>query len=69
MLFPQTYGPYRHQIAKIVARYILRRADPILSRDNEGIESVQCLIGKTEKVRFCPDVAFALDWYSLQFFR
>jgi colanic acid/amylovoran biosynthesis protein len=61
VLFPQTYGPYKRAVTRMVARYILRRSSWILSRDQEGMETVRKLIGPTEKVRYCPDVAFALD--------
>lgn len=63
VLFPQTYGPYKHALARQVARYILRKASIILSRDQEGIAAVNTLIGSTDRIQFCPDVAFALDAY------
>jgi polysaccharide pyruvyl transferase WcaK-like protein len=61
VLFPQTYGPYRHRLAKLIARYILRRANPILSRDRESMDTVREVAGPEANMRFCPDVAFALD--------
>lgn len=61
VMFPQTYGPFKHASARMLARYILRRASLILSRDNEGLLMVRKLIGPTQRVRFCPDVAFALE--------
>lgn len=61
VLFPQTFGPYRHFLARAVARHILRHAPVILSRDRESMETVRSLIGPTDRLRFCPDVAFALD--------
>jgi polysaccharide pyruvyl transferase WcaK-like protein len=61
VLFPQTYGPFTHPVARQVARYILRRAKWILSRDKDSIEMIHRLVGPLENVRFCPDVAFALD--------
>jgi colanic acid/amylovoran biosynthesis protein len=64
VLFPQTYGPYKHPLARLVARYILRRASVILSRDRESMDTVRQLIGPTDKLRFCPDVAFCLDAFK-----
>jgi len=61
VLFPQTYGPYKHPLARVVARYILRRASVILSRDRESMDTVRQLIGLTDRLRFCPDVAFSLE--------
>jgi colanic acid/amylovoran biosynthesis protein len=61
VLFPQTYGPFKHRHARIIARYILRRADNIFSRDEDSLETVRKLIGSTTNARFCPDVAFVLD--------
>ena len=59
-LLPQTYGPYQSGLARWVARFILRRASIILSRDRESMGAVAGLIGTTERCRFCPDVAFSL---------
>ena len=60
-LFPQTYGPYKTSLARTLARFILRRASVILSRDCESLATVKDLIGETSRCRFCPDVAFALE--------
>ena len=61
VLFPQTYGPYKSPFARMVARYILRRASVILSRDQESMSTVIGLIGPTPRLHFCPDVAFSLE--------
>lgn len=61
VLFPQTYGPYRTRTAKAAARFILRHASHILSRDRESLETVRSLIGDCPRARFCPDVAFMLE--------
>jgi polysaccharide pyruvyl transferase WcaK-like protein len=60
-LLPQTYGPYKSAASRMLARFILRRADLILSRDKEGMKMIEELIGKTERNLFCPDVAFSLE--------
>lgn len=60
ILFPQTYGPYKHWIARVLAKYVFKHASQILSRDKDSIATVESLIGKSPKVKFCPDVAFSL---------
>jgi colanic acid/amylovoran biosynthesis protein len=60
-LLPQTYGPYNGAAARALARFILRRSDTILSRDQEGMKQIEEMIGKTERRLFCPDVAFSLE--------
>ena len=44
VLFPQTYGPYKHWLARTVARSIFRRSACILSRDRDSMETVRELI-------------------------
>jgi len=64
ILFPQTYGPFRRRISKALARYILKRAKRIYSRDQAGLEYAQGLLGvgaTDARLRFAPDVAFLLD--------
>jgi colanic acid/amylovoran biosynthesis protein len=64
VLLPQTLGPYRSRFSRMIARYILRRADRIYSRDQQGLSLVDSLgaesAGKS-RTAFCPDVAFLLD--------
>jgi len=63
VMLPQTYGPFKRRLSRAMARYILRRASTIYSRDRAGVEEVNKLLNNTEngKVRFAPDVAFVLD--------
>jgi polysaccharide pyruvyl transferase WcaK-like protein len=63
VLLPQTYGPFKKRITKMMARCILKRASLIYSRDRAGIEYVNALLNNRQngKVRFAPDVAFILD--------
>ena len=60
-LLPQTYGPYKSRTARQLARIILRHSSIILSRDREGFRAVEQLIGKTDRCRYCADVAFSLE--------
>jgi colanic acid/amylovoran biosynthesis protein len=64
VLFPQTYGPFRRAISRAMARYILKRARRVYSRDRAGLDEARNLLGRADvdgKVRFAPDVAFLLD--------
>jgi polysaccharide pyruvyl transferase WcaK-like protein len=45
ILFPQTYGPFKSRIARAVARYIMRRAERVYSRDLKGLKTTQELVG------------------------
>ena len=63
VMLPQTYGPFKRRLSRAMARYILRRASLVYSRDRAGVEYVNNLLNNTEngKVRFAPDVGFVLD--------
>jgi len=63
VLLPQTYGPFKRSVSQSMARYILRKAMAVYSRDKEGIECVKQLFKKKQeiKAKLCPDVAFILD--------
>jgi len=64
ILLPQTYGPFKRRITKIMARYIISRASVVYSRDQAGLGYVNKVLGcntKNGKVRFVPDLAFVLD--------
>lgn len=63
VLLPQTYGPFNRCVTKIMAKYILKQADMVYSRDFAGVDCVNRLIGKAAhgQVAIAPDVAFVLD--------
>jgi polysaccharide pyruvyl transferase WcaK-like protein len=64
VLLPQTYGPFRLRITKLIARFVLLRAQQIFARDTESTEFVRSLMGQRAKdkvIEFCPDVAFVLE--------
>lgn len=58
--FPQTYGPYKSWISRVVARWILRHSRVIVARDKQSQAVAQALVGPARKVLLSPDVAFAL---------
>lgn len=64
LLLPQTLGPFKGRVARTIAKYILRRAELIYSRDHAGIRETKLLLGpecNSVKLRFCYDVGFAVD--------
>jgi polysaccharide pyruvyl transferase WcaK-like protein len=64
ILLPQTYGPFRKPITRVMARYILLHAQAVYSRDRAGVEYVHQLLNNHRvggKVKLSPDVAFILD--------
>jgi polysaccharide pyruvyl transferase WcaK-like protein len=63
-LLPQTYGPFNSAISKVLAKYILKRAAAIYSRDKASIEYLRDFLNSPDansKMRCLPDVAFVLD--------
>ncbi|MBN1816829.1 MAG: polysaccharide pyruvyl transferase family protein [Sedimentisphaerales bacterium] len=64
VLLPQTYGPFRSRLARMIARFILARAEAIYSRDRESMDNIAELMGRRRMraaPQLCPDVAFMLD--------
>jgi hypothetical protein len=62
VLLPQTYGPFRSRTSRWIARFIVKRASLIYSRDQEGLKVVADLLGKRDtRVRFSFDMGFALE--------
>lgn len=63
---PQTIGPFKSKVAKLLARFVVRRAAVIYSRDLTGVETVERqLVGKDSRekipVRFCYDLGLVVD--------
>jgi colanic acid/amylovoran biosynthesis protein len=62
VLLPQTYGPFKSKLARVIARWIMKRADHIYSRDKAGLEVVGKLIGTSRpSAEFAFDMGFALE--------
>lgn len=64
VFLPQTYGPFKSKVSRILARGVLRKASVIFARDQDGVAFVKEFLKEseaTEKIRFSPDVAFVLD--------
>ena len=64
VLLPQTIGPFQYRFSKMIARFILNRAEIIYCRDRASVKSTRALLGLSEldkKVRFCYDVGFDVE--------
>jgi len=59
VMLPQTYGPFRRVTSRIVARWLLRRATALWTRDRHCESLVYDFCGRTPS--FCPDVAFTME--------
>lgn len=64
ILLPQTLGPFNSRIARLMSKYILRKASLIYSRDHTSIEDMKKLLGanfNNEKIRFSYDLGFIVE--------
>jgi polysaccharide pyruvyl transferase WcaK-like protein len=62
MLLPQTIGPFKSSMGRMVARYILKRALKVYSRDKEGLDKVREIAPATrDRLAFCYDMGFVLE--------
>lgn len=63
-LAPQTFGPFKRNITKLIAKYILNHSKLVYSRDYTGLQELEKFLGakfNSNKFRFCYDVGFVLD--------
>ena len=64
ILLPQTYGPCKRSVTRLMAKRILKRASVVYARDYSSVEYARDLLSNhsfDEKVCFMPDIAFVLD--------
>jgi len=62
VLLPQTIGPFDTALGRFLARWILRRARRICTRDTESLDEVTRLLGyKPDQAALAYDMGFALD--------
>lgn len=61
---PQTYGPFKSRVCRILAAFLLRRSSVVFARDKESQALAQSLAGPRVAVRLCPDVAFGLPAFE-----
>ncbi len=60
---PQTYGPFKRKLTKLIARYILKHSSIIYSRDYDGPKELQSFARAANKlnVQFGYDVGFTVE--------
>jgi len=58
---PQTFGPYKSWISRVLAGYLLRHSSIIMARDRESQRLAKKLVDHQKEVLLCPDVAFSLE--------
>jgi polysaccharide pyruvyl transferase WcaK-like protein len=62
VLLPQTYGPIKGTVAKVMSKYILRKTKIIYSRDHAGLNYLKELNrGPLEQASFSYDMGFGLE--------
>lgn len=62
IILPQTLGPFNGAVSKYFARYVVKRAQIVFSRDREGIKEVsKRLQVDAHRIRFGYDMGFALE--------
>lgn len=64
VLLPQTFGPYKHRVSRLVARLLICRAKSLIVRDRASIAVIHSVLPERRKeqdIVFCPDVAFVLE--------
>jgi colanic acid/amylovoran biosynthesis protein len=62
ILLPQTIGPFNGLAGKMIARFILSRAEKVYSRDRESLTVARQLVGGDNgKTAFCYDMGFVLE--------
>lgn len=61
-LLPQTYGPFRLAPSRWIARWVIARADTVMSRDAAGVETIAGLLGRAggAAVIEAPDLGFSM---------
>lgn len=70
-IFPQTLGPFRYCVSKVIAKYIFERARLIFTREPYSTDIVRTLIKDAQKVVEASDMAFLMEPepVELQFLR
>ena len=61
ILLPQTYGPFKSRTARLIAVSLIGRAAMVFARTKDDSALRELPVKSPLRVRYCPDVAFALD--------
>lgn len=70
LLLPQTIGPFNGTFSKLLARFIMSRAQRVYSRDLQGVSQTKTMLSLKKddsRVRFCYDMGFVLEPRRPQF--
>ena len=59
---PQTIGPFKRRICRVVAKWILSRSALVYTRDEEAVPTIRTMVpaGHAGRVRFCYDLGFVV---------
>lgn len=63
ILLPQTLGPFKNFISRNIAKYIMKNAYIVYSRDHIGLAKSRSLVDREDskgKMKFCYDVGFVV---------
>ena len=64
IFLPQTIGPFKGRLSRKIAKFLMRHAEIIYSRDIEGVREAKLLLNLKDndtKVRFCYDMGFVVE--------
>ncbi len=64
ILLPQTLGPFSGRLPRLIANWIMRRAERVYSRDHQGIKDLKSLLGTDydmSRHSLCYDVGFVVE--------
>ncbi len=68
VLLPQTIGPFKSSLSKLISKYILKNASLTYSRDNQGLEEIQKNYKyrfDLDKFKFCYDMGFVIEPHNV----
>jgi polysaccharide pyruvyl transferase WcaK-like protein len=62
VLLPQTIGPFKWRICRVVAKWILSRSALVYTRDEEAVARIRRMVPASHagRVRFCHDLGFVV---------
>jgi len=62
VLLPQTIGPFKWRICRVVAKWILSRSAVVYTRDEEAVARIRRMVPASHagRVRFCHDLGFVV---------
>jgi polysaccharide pyruvyl transferase WcaK-like protein len=62
LILPQTIGPFKRNFSKGIAKFILKRAEIIYSRDHINLPSIKKLVNENKNnIKFGYDLGFVLE--------